>query len=58
MERALVLGATVLFVGFVAFLTISMLSDNPSVGRAVIGIVVLAVLAFGAYGVLGSPDDE
>lgn len=58
MERTLVMGAAVAFVGFVAYLTISMLSDNPSVGRAVIGIIVLAILAFGVYGVLGSPSDE
>ena len=58
MERTLVMGAAVAFVGFVAYLTISMLSNDPSVARAVIGFVVLAILAFGVYGALGSPPDE
>ena len=58
MERTIVMGVAVLFVGFVAFLTISMLSNDPSVARAVIGFIVLAILAFGVYGVLGSPSDE
>jgi len=58
MERTLVMGAAVAFVGFVAYLTISMLSESPSVGRAVIGFIVLAILAFGVYGALGSPSDE
>ena len=58
MERTLVMGAAVVFVGFFAYLTISMLSESPSVARAVVGFVILAILAFGVYGVLGSPDDE
>ena len=58
MERTLVMGAAVAFVGFFAYLTVSMLSENASVGRAVIGFVILAILAVGVYGVLGSPPDE
>ena len=58
MERTIVLGLAIAFVGFITFLTLSMLANDPSVARAVIGFVVLGILALGVFGALGSPPDE
>jgi hypothetical protein len=57
MERNIILGLSVAFVAFVAFLTVSMLAENGFGVRAIVGIVVLAILALGVYGAISSTDE-
>lgn len=58
MERTIVLGLAVAFVAFLAFLTFSMVADSGFGVQAVVGLVVLALVAVGVWGALGSPPDE
>jgi hypothetical protein len=57
--RDLVLGASLLFIGLLAFLTVTVLVRNGVDVLVVASIVILALLGFGVIGALTTrPPDE
>jgi hypothetical protein len=56
--RRLALGATLLLIGLLTFLTVSsMVQDGPT-ALTVISVVILALFGFGVVGALTQPPDE
>jgi hypothetical protein len=56
--RTLALGATLLLIGLLTFLTVSsMVQDGPT-ALTVISILILALFGFGVVGALTQPPDE
>jgi hypothetical protein len=56
--RTLALGATLLLIGLLTFLTVSsMVQDGPT-ALTVISVVILALFGFGVVGALTQPPDE
>ena len=58
MARNLILGASLLFIGLLAFLTIRVAITDGVTFLVVISILLLAVLGFGVLGALTQPSDE
>jgi hypothetical protein len=57
-QREAVLGAVLLFIGFLAFLTVRAIVRGTDTGLAVVSLVVLLLLGFGVLGAITSPPDE
>jgi hypothetical protein len=58
MARTLIFTGTVLLVGLLAFLTVSVALEDGITIFVVISAVIVIVVGFGALGALASPDDE
>jgi hypothetical protein len=56
--RDVVLGATLILIGFLLFVTIRAIVNGTDTGLAVASGVVLFLLGFGVLGALTSPPDE
>ena len=56
--REIALGATLIMIGFLLFLTIRAIVNGTDTGLAVASGVVLLLLGFGVLGALTSPPDE
>ena len=56
--RTLVLGASLLLICLLAFLTVSVAVRDGIDVRVVISIVILALLGFGVLGALTTPGDD
>jgi len=56
--RDVVLGATLLFIAALAFLTVRAIVRGEDTGLAVASLVVLLLLGFGVLGAITSPPDD
>jgi hypothetical protein len=56
--RDLVLGAALLFIAFLTFLTIRAIVQGGNTALAVVSLIVLLLLGFGVLGAITSPPDE
>ncbi|MFL5884525.1 MAG: hypothetical protein ACJ77M_05605 [Thermoleophilaceae bacterium] len=57
-QREAVLGAVLLFIAFLTFLTVRAIVRGTDTGLAVVSLVVLLLLGFGVLGAITSPPDE
>jgi hypothetical protein len=57
-QRDVVLGAALLFIAFLAFLTIRAIVQGGNTALAVVSLIVLLLLGFGVLGAITSPPDE
>lgn len=58
MQRNIVLGAALAFIGFLAYLTVRAAVTDGISGLLIVSILLLAVLGFGVLGALTTPPDE
>ena len=57
-QRDGVLGAALLFIAFLTFLTIRAIVRGEDTGLAIVSLIVLLLLGFGVLGAITSPPDE
>ena len=57
-QRGVVLGAVLLFIAFLTFLTVRAIVRGTDTGLAIVSLVVLLLLGFGVLGAITSPPDE
>ena len=58
MTRNLILGAVLVMIGFLAFMTIAAIADVGVTGLSVVSLVILALFGFGIVGALTHRPDE